>query len=77
MGTSVERPLAVAHGGYFSRSEEGRDDLARVTAAPTDSERSDPLSLPCHQDGTISCRKNMHDQLSVRTYTRGRRKLLH
>ena len=44
MGTSVVRPLAVAHGGHSSRTEEGKKDHGAVKARTTDRERSDQLS---------------------------------
>src|SRR4051812_26674491 len=44
MGASVVRPLAVAHGGHSSRTEEGKRARAAVEACPTDREWSDQLS---------------------------------
>src|SRR3954463_5687542 len=44
MGASVVRPLAVAHGGHSSRTEEGKKALGAVEACPPDREWSDQLS---------------------------------
>src|SRR6266852_8562766 len=68
MGTSVVRPLAVAHGGYSSRTEEGKKVYGAVRACTTDRERSDQLSGRFNENGAISCRQKMSDQLSGRNY---------
>src|SRR6516165_10877890 len=57
MGTSVVRPLAVAHGGHSSRIEEGKKVHGAVTARTTDRERSDQLSSQFNQNEAISCRQ--------------------
>src|SRR6266446_4224570 len=45
MGTSVERPLAVAHGGHSSRTEKGEKAHGAGKACTTDRELSDQLSV--------------------------------
>jgi hypothetical protein len=45
MGTSVVRPLAVAHGGYSRRSEAKAEVPGAAEAGTTDRERSDQLSV--------------------------------
>jgi hypothetical protein len=56
MGTSVVRPLAVAHGGYSKRSEEAGEIHDAAKADTTDRERNDPLS--------VRFNNNLNDQLS-------------
>jgi hypothetical protein len=45
MGTSMVRPLTVAHGGHSSRTEKGKKAHGAVKACTTDRERSDQLSV--------------------------------
>src|SRR5579871_6121210 len=68
MGTSVVRPLAVAHGRYSRRRQEAEEAHSAPEADVTDSERNDQQSVRFNKNGTISCRKKRNDQLSVRTY---------
>ena len=56
MGTSVVRPLAVAHGGYSRWSEEAEEICGAANADTTDRERNDQLS--------VRSDKNLNDQLS-------------
>src|SRR5258708_35846658 len=56
MGTSVVRPLAVAHGGYSRRSEAAAEVPGAAEAGTTDRERSDQLS--------VCFNKKLNDQLS-------------
>src|ERR1043166_5964137 len=56
MGTSVVRPLAVAHGGYSKRSEEAEEAHGAAKADTTHRERNDQLS--------VRFNNNLNDQLS-------------
>src|SRR5260221_10898877 len=56
MGASVERPLAVAHGGHSSWREAVAKDRSAARADTTDSDRNDQLSMVFNE--------NLNDQLS-------------
>jgi len=60
MGTSVVRPLAVAHGGN-SRQREVEEAHDPAKAEITDRERNDHLS--------VRCNKKRNDQLSEKNCT--------
>src|SRR5947199_3913019 len=59
MGTSVVRPLAVAHGRYYRPGEAAEKAPGAAKADTTDRKRNDQLS--------VRCNKKRNDQLSEKT----------